>query len=412
MDEQCLSSVRNLKVCDLFVPGTNEWDVAKVHNLFSSSDAKFILAIPIPINQVQDRIVWNYSLDGKYSAKTGYRFWQQHYGQCKQLEESKGWGRLWKIQVPQKIKIFLWRVCRNNIPVRNMLRGKGVNTTILCPLCGIDVEHLRHICLECNYAKGCWNELGMGFDTSQILSCSDWLLQTLATESVGKLAQIATILWGIWSARNMRVWQDKIVTTQLAMQWSVMQVKQWRDSQQSKILRNKAGVQVSENEVVKWHPPTEGRMKINVDAHVITGLSWFSVGLIIRDHEGRFIRARTRKVAGKVSVVEAEARGLLEALRWANSLGFHGVDVESDSKNSVHAINNTVENYLEVGAIFQECRSLLSDRRDISISFVKKQANKVAHILARVPCDVDCFSDFITPPQSVLELLVSESLVI
>ncbi|XP_074356304.1 uncharacterized protein LOC141696006 [Apium graveolens] len=83
VDEQCLSLVRNLKVCDLFVSGTKEWDVTKVHNLFSSSDARFILAIPIPNNQFQDRIVWNYSLDGKYSAKSGYRFWQQHYSQCK-----------------------------------------------------------------------------------------------------------------------------------------------------------------------------------------------------------------------------------------------------------------------------------------------------------------------------------------
>ncbi|XP_074346363.1 uncharacterized protein LOC141685142 [Apium graveolens] len=162
----------------------------------------------------------------------------------------------------------------------------------------------------------------------------------------------------------------------------------------------------------KWHPPREGRVKINVDAHVITGLSWFSCGLIIRDHEGRFNRARTRKDAGGVSVVEAEARGVLEAIRWAISLGLYGVDIESDSKNSVHAINKIVENYLKVGVVFPECRRLLEDRRDISISFVKKQANKVAHILARVPCEINCFSDFITPPQSVLEPLVSERLMV
>lgn len=194
IDVQYLNSVSGLKVCDLFVPGKNEWDDTKVHNLFSSSDANHILAIPIPKNQVQDRIVWSHSLDGKYSAKSGYKFWQKNWSNCKQLEESKGWGRLWKIQVPQKIKIFLWRVCRNNVPVRYSLRGKGAHTTIVCPFCGTDVEHLRHVCLYCRYAKGCWDELGLGFDTSQILTCSEWLLQTLANESFEKLAHIATIL--------------------------------------------------------------------------------------------------------------------------------------------------------------------------------------------------------------------------
>lgn len=124
IDAQYTQTVRGLKVCDLFVPGTNVWDATKVHYLFSSDDADNILAIPVPKNQVQDRIVWKYSLDGIYSAKSGYRFWQQQYSDYKKLEVSKGWSKIWKIQVPQKVKIFLWRVCRNNVPVRNLLRGK------------------------------------------------------------------------------------------------------------------------------------------------------------------------------------------------------------------------------------------------------------------------------------------------
>lgn len=59
----------------------------------------------------------------------------------------------------------------------------------------------------------------------------------------------------------------------MAMQWSVLQVKQWRDSQQLKLLRNKACVQTNKAKVLKWHPPSEGRMKVNVDAHVVAGCS-------------------------------------------------------------------------------------------------------------------------------------------
>lgn len=48
IDEHYLNSVNGLKVCDLFVSGSKEWDVTKVHNLFSSCDANCISAIPIP----------------------------------------------------------------------------------------------------------------------------------------------------------------------------------------------------------------------------------------------------------------------------------------------------------------------------------------------------------------------------
>ncbi|XP_074356080.1 uncharacterized protein LOC141695759 [Apium graveolens] len=274
IDEQYRQLVSDLKVYDLFLPVSSEWDVTK-----------------------------------------------QYFSNCKQLEESKRWGRLWQIQIPQKVKMFLWRVCQNYVPVHILLRGKGVNTPILCPLCGVDVEHSRHIYLECSYAEGCWNELGLGFDMSRILSCSEWLLNTLAVKSYEKLAQIATVLWGIWAARNMKVWQNKTLMTQMAMQWSVLQVKQWHDSQQLKLYRNKDVVQINKEPGIKWQPLDEGRMKINVDAHVVAGNSWFSCGLVLRDHEGKFIVARTHKFAGEVPVVEAEAIVVLEATRWMSLLG-------------------------------------------------------------------------------------------
>lgn len=54
-----------------------------------------------------------------------------------------------------KLRFFLWRLCRNNIPVRNLLRGKGVRTTIMCPMCGSDIEHLLHVFFYYEYAQRC-----------------------------------------------------------------------------------------------------------------------------------------------------------------------------------------------------------------------------------------------------------------
>lgn len=89
------------------------------------------------------------------------------------------------------------------------------------------------------------------------------------------------------------------------------------------------------------------------------------------------------------------------------------MDIETDSQKSVQAMNATEEvNYLEVGMIFKECHRRLIDRRDFSISFVKKQANKVAHFVAREPCAINCFIEFHAPPQSVLEFLVRDNLLI
>lgn len=192
-------------VCDLFLPGEKEWDISKVNNLFKNCDAEFNLALPVPKNQVSDRIVWSFTKDGMYSVKSGNRFWHDNHSTCKRESSSSGWGKIWILEVPHKVRVFLWRICRNNIPVRNILRIKGIQTSIICPVCTNDVEHVLHVFLDCYFAKECWRILGLDFDTSQVETCSEWLLQRLVEKDNEHLVSIAMKLWGIWSARNMKV---------------------------------------------------------------------------------------------------------------------------------------------------------------------------------------------------------------
>lgn len=213
-----------LKAFDLFMPETKMWDYQKVYNLFPSCDAKAILATPIPQNQVGDRAAWLHSVDGKYSVKTGYKFWQN--SMAANNTQGSGWSQLRKLEVPQKVKIFLWRFCRNNIPVRNLLRGKGVQIPILCPMCESDIEHLLHVFFDCDFAKQCWNVVGLQYDMSCVENASDWLLQKLGCESQEINGKIAKVLWGIWSARNLKVWDRKSVTPALAMEWSIKQISE------------------------------------------------------------------------------------------------------------------------------------------------------------------------------------------
>ncbi|XP_074335978.1 uncharacterized protein LOC141673144 [Apium graveolens] len=227
-------------------------------------------------------------------------------------------------------------------------QGMGSFVAYTCPSENKNVvmEDLQKCC------SSCWHELGVQLDFSAILSYPDWLLQTIAAESYGKLEHITTIMWGIWSARNFKVWQNKLVTAQQTIQWSATQVKQWRESQQQTPSNNRICAQSVVKEI-KWKPPSESRLKVNVDAHVVPDCNWFSCGFILRDHRGHFIRARTHKFAGTVLVMEAEAIAVREAIRWIISMGMDNVDIESDSLCTVNAVNSGTDNLLEVGVGWQ-----------------------------------------------------------
>lgn len=107
--------------------------------------------------------------------------------------------------------------------------------------------------------------------------------------------------------------------------------------------------------------------------------------------------------------MEAEAYGVLEAFKWQDEKGLHNVTIESDCLLVVDAIAKGSAYQLEVGDLLQACRENLKCRSDIQVCFVKKQANKAAHMLARYPCLLDSFIMFMSPPYMLLETLFSDS---
>lgn len=153
--------------------------------------------------------------------------WQERHYSNKEEDVLKGWKRLWKLPIPKKMKYFLWRVCKNNIPVRNLIKGKGVQTSIICPICNEDVEHMRHVFVECQFARRCWDGMGGGFDLSEVEVLSTWVLDKLGSEAEDRLVSLAKILWGIWFARNRQVWEEKMINPLTAMEISSKMVAEW-----------------------------------------------------------------------------------------------------------------------------------------------------------------------------------------
>lgn len=118
-----------------FIGENKTWDVNKVRSIFAPEDAEAILNTRILQICTKDRLAWFHSNDGRYTVKSGYQQWYLNHGVDVGLQGSKGWDKIWSLKIPHKIKIFLWRFCRNNIPIRNLLRLKGISVPIGCEIC-------------------------------------------------------------------------------------------------------------------------------------------------------------------------------------------------------------------------------------------------------------------------------------
>ncbi|KAL8133871.1 hypothetical protein AgCh_009077 [Apium graveolens] len=137
---------------DKWLRGKDNYCVDQENNDMVDECQYAILATRIPQNCTKDRMAWFHSSSGHYTVKSGYQRWHLNHIGDLGLQQSRGWDMIWRLDIPHKIKIFLWRFCLNNIPVRNLLRGKVIPAPAACDMCVGDVEHLMHLFCDCSFA--------------------------------------------------------------------------------------------------------------------------------------------------------------------------------------------------------------------------------------------------------------------
>lgn len=139
------------------------------------------------------------------------------------------------------------------------------------------------------------------------------------------------------------------------------------------------------------------------------GASSVTIGMVLRDGQGAFLGGKNMRMEGAVSVFEAESVGVYEALSWIKSDIPQPMVMETDSSLTVQALLKNAENRLEVGNVFDCSRDLLQSRSNVSVNYVQKQANRVAHMMARVLCSLNCYNVRSSPPNILLETLLYDS---
>jgi ribonuclease HI len=134
----------------------------------------------------------------------------------------------------------------------------------------------------------------------------------------------------------------------------------------------------------KWKTPEPRYVKLNVDASFHSAVCASSTGVIIRDYKGRFLAAGTTLIPHVATASMAEALAMRHGLELAIKLGCNRVQAESDSTEVIEACNGGDQWWSEESAVFADCVDLSSSIGVVSFKHCPREANRVAHELARV----------------------------
>lgn len=136
------------------------WDTDLILDIFVEDKAYLILSIPVHPEE-RDRWYWRKEKLGTYSVKSAYSLIQDSKTQHSTIGNSGLWRRLWNLQIPPKIKSFLWRACSECFPTKDLLRARRVQVNILCSVCNESPEFILHCLITCPFANTCLYKLGI-----------------------------------------------------------------------------------------------------------------------------------------------------------------------------------------------------------------------------------------------------------
>jgi ribonuclease HI len=400
--------VHNLYVSDLMSPNMKVWDRGKIESLFSMEVANRILDIPLFDMLDEDKLVWVDNAYGYYSVKSGYKLMLNVTGKVVDASQQADWHSLWTILAPPKAKHLLWRVCKGCLPTRLRLQEKHVPCPLLCLLCNQGVEDDWHTIFNCEANKDVWNSAGLEDIVmprlQQAFSAQAVIHDICSKEDKMQAGLFATVVWFLWNNRNKRVWND---VAELGRSIGFKARHCWEEWFMVQNLQHDH-IHSAQQQQTHWQPPPHGWFKCNVDAGFHTEVNKTSTGWCLRDHMGQFIRAETTWIDGNCSILEGESLALLEALRVLEQRGITHVIIESDSKSVVDAICHLRGDYSEFSFIISQINNILRCNPNFEVKFVKRQANMVAHTLARAVISWSRRCTFDSLPPCILTLMNNE----
>ncbi|KAG8476285.1 hypothetical protein CXB51_033089 [Gossypium anomalum] len=154
-------------VSDLIETNNRSWNTDVVMTTFRPEIARKILRIPLVELAHEDFQVWRGEMSGEFSVRSAYKLLQgtsEDPSNINLQTESKNFYRkLWKLHIPSKITLTVWRISSNFIPSLVNLKQKKAVVNALYPRCRQNEEDSYHIFQQCPMTREVWNHLKLSW---------------------------------------------------------------------------------------------------------------------------------------------------------------------------------------------------------------------------------------------------------
>ncbi|XP_021718564.1 uncharacterized protein LOC110686253 [Chenopodium quinoa] len=262
------------------------------------------------------------------------------------------------------------------------------------------MEDSHHLFRYCSLAKAVWDSssLTVCYDLPGLHSFQSWIQHFILLfyskdgKRSNRITKFIATLWGIWTARNGKIFQDSEITLAYVKELVNIAIKDHESF--TKDVRSEC-TSVTEESIDPALPPgfnlvQLGRQKtdfaklvLQVDgswekASTRAGIGWVASGPVLFSNNrggGKFGTA--------TSALQCETWACLEALKWTKSQGYEEVLILSDSALLLENLKDSRGHDISIAWMLDEIRSVAAFFRKCSVIKVMRDQVQLANDIAK-----------------------------
>lgn len=381
-------------VSELINPATRSWNKHALTEHFIVADVEAILNIPLSTQMQEDFWAWHYDRCGIFSVRSAYRMicaiktqqedWLEHRPSHSNIAASKNsWTQLWKVRIPSKIRVFVWRLAHTFIPTGIVRHERRMADTPACSLCGAVEDTWRHSLLNCLLARCVWaledHDLVGHVISNQTEDPKLWLFWLFETTNQQDLARVLVTMWAIWWARRKAIHENEYQSPLSTMCFinrfmEDLEIANMRSPQKIKGSTARPHAKV-------WLPPPGDAAKFNCDGGLSSLGEKGAAGVVCRDKNGKYLGASAVVYEGLSDPASLEAQACSEALALARDLNLQELVIASDCVEVITNISNAGSP--SYAPIRREIQTSRANFTSVSFRFESRVNNFEAHSLAK-----------------------------
>ncbi|KAM6584506.1 hypothetical protein CsatB_011508 [Cannabis sativa] len=369
-----------VKLMSNFINERGELMIESLADWFNPRVGNQLGRVELLSNGDKDKLIWRDSIDGSFSVRQAYlSLIKPRLGMC-----SNVWKEIWKAPVHERVKLFLWKVCKDILPCGSRLRTVFGNDSH-CVLCSDGEDSILHLFFHCPFARACWFSSPFGIRSERLvfgnlLELVNWIIHTPpnappCSSGGPSFPQFAAYLcYSLWNARNKVFHSGSPLRPQDVLSNSLKMVNDF--------IASKLRISMERLEVLD--PPCQPQLApkdFNFFSDAAVRGNWAFVAVVVFNKEGAFVEALTAKVSVS-SALHAESLALCHAFSLCLKLNCKDANFYTDCLQLATAVTNFTIPVWNISNIFMHLFSYLKMNSGLGVFWLPRVANSVAHKLA------------------------------